>query len=93
MSRGVLALIAAVRAEAEDAGIRRAQAQSTGTVVRTLSADRDEITVTILPTVDDPRRPFAPSREPCPRCAARGDLGCAHQRPWVAENRSTGGQA
>lgn len=31
---------------------------------------------------DDPRPP-AFSREPCHRCGARGDLGCAHQAPFV----------
>lgn len=29
----------------------------------------------------DPR-PHAASKGPCPRCAVRGDLGCAHQQPW-----------
>lgn len=26
--------------------------------------------------------PVAASREPCARCATRGDLGCRHQRPF-----------
>lgn len=28
------------------------------------------------------RRPVAASRDPCPFCETRGDLGCAHQRPY-----------
>lgn len=36
------------------------------------------------PLADDPR-PIAWSREPCPRCAVRGDVGCAHQRPCPPE--------
>lgn len=32
------------------------------------------------PAVD--RRPPALSRGPCPYCETRGDLGCAHQRPY-----------
>ena len=37
---------------------------------------------------DDPR-PIALSREPCPRCSTRGDLGCPHQQPFAANNRET----
>ena len=33
------------------------------------------------PPAADPR-PIAPSREPCPRCAIRGDLGCKHFAPF-----------
>lgn len=33
-------------------------------------------------------RPFALSRDPCPRCATRGDLGCAHQRPFEEPERA-----
>ncbi|GEM_PF-2425078 len=33
-------------------------------------------------TGDDDPRPVALSREPCPRCQTRGDLGCAHQQPF-----------
>lgn len=29
-------------------------------------------------------RPPAPSRDPCRRCNTRGDIGCAHQRPYSA---------
>lgn len=36
---------------------------------------------------EDPR-PFASGREPCPRCAVRGDIGCAHQRPFVPPDRT-----
>ena len=31
------------------------------------------------------RRPPAASREPCPRCAVRGDIGCAHQAPYESQ--------
>ena len=27
-------------------------------------------------------RPIALTRDPCPRCATRGDLGCKHQQPF-----------
>lgn len=27
-------------------------------------------------------RPHATSADPCPRCATRGSLGCAHQKPF-----------
>ena len=29
-------------------------------------------------------RPAALTRDPCPRCQTRGDIGCAHQRPYTA---------
>lgn len=32
------------------------------------------------PVVDRSRLPIAESREGCPRCGVRGDLGCDHQR-------------
>jgi len=35
----------------------------------------------VAPYDADPRPP-AWSRDPCSRCAVRGDLGCAHQRPF-----------
>ena len=34
------------------------------------------------------RRPVAMSRGPCPRCGTRGELGCAHQAPFVAPDLS-----
>tara|TARA_B100000678_G_scaffold260890_1_gene242042 strand:- start:6722 stop:6964 length:243 start_codon:yes stop_codon:yes gene_type:complete len=33
-------------------------------------------------TGPDDSRPIALSREPCPRCSTRGDLGCPHQQPF-----------
>ena len=30
---------------------------------------------------ENDQRPIAAGREPCPKCAVRGDIGCAHQRP------------
>ena len=36
------------------------------------------------------RRPIALTRDPCPRCATRGDLGCEHQQPFQpADEKST----
>lgn len=32
--------------------------------------------------LDQDPRPFAASREPCRLCQIRGDIGCAHQRPF-----------
>ena len=37
-------------------------------------------------TGPDDRRPVALSREPCPRCSTRGDLGCAHQQPFEPQS-------
>lgn len=31
------------------------------------------------------RRPIALTRDPCPRCATRGDIGCRHQQPFQPE--------
>ena len=31
-------------------------------------------------------RPYAVSADPCPRCATRGTLGCAHQKPYQARS-------
>ena len=28
--------------------------------------------------------PIATGRDPCPRCAIRGDIGCEHQQPFEA---------
>lgn len=39
----------------------------------------------IIPPAPGDRRPQAFSREPCPRCATRGDLGCDHQAPFLEE--------
>ena len=33
-------------------------------------------------SVESDPRPIALTRNPCPRCATRGDLGCAHQQPY-----------
>lgn len=42
------------------------------------------LTVDIPPESD--RRPPALSRAPCLRCGTRGDIGCGHQRPYVADD-------
>ena len=31
------------------------------------------------------RRPIALTRDPCPRCGTRGELGCKHQQPFKPE--------
>lgn len=74
------ALRAEVFAETADARYRRWVAQSTGSVAHPLPVDRPAEVEHFAPAGDD-RRPFAAGREPCPRCGARGDLGCRHQRP------------
>lgn len=39
--------------------------------------------VLVAPAKPADPRPPAFSRGPCPRCGTRGDLGCAHQAPFV----------
>lgn len=39
----------------------------------------------------DPR-PYAVSSDPCPRCATRGTLGCAHQKPFNPQRSTPDGQ-
>lgn len=63
-------------------GHRPAAARSTGTVRATLVQTLDRPSAPGMPTVVGDTRPPAWSREPCRVCATRGDLGCAHQRPF-----------
>lgn len=69
----------AIDREALEAADRRAQARRL-TTRHPLPLDRPQPTPVIAIDID--RRPQAMSREPCPRCAVRGDIGCAHQLPF-----------
>jgi hypothetical protein len=71
--------------EAAEAGARRAQAWNTSGTVSDPLPVRHPTPILAAPERNDGDcRPFAPSREPCPRCQTRGDFGCALQRPFVA---------
>lgn len=70
-----------VKAEAREMGRRRYIASSIGTVDKPLSINRRALSRPAPLQVASSDQPIAPSREPCPRCATRGDLGCAHQLP------------
>lgn len=69
--------------EALEAAERRAQAIRCSTIKHPIQLDRPRPTPVIA--IDLDRRPRAASREPCPRCAVRGDIGCAHQLPFLPE--------
>lgn len=71
--------------EVRVAGERRAAARSIQTVSPHTVIELARPAPPIAATTPTDRRPFALSREPCPRCAVRGDLGCAHQRPFDPE--------
>jgi hypothetical protein len=73
---------ATVDREALEAADRRAQARRL-TTRHPLSLDRPQPAPVVALDLD--RRPRAASREPCVRCAVRGDIGCAHQLPFVRE--------
>lgn len=66
--------------EALEAADRRAQALRCCTIKHPIQLDRPRPTPVIALDLD--RRPRAASREPCRRCAVRGDIGCAHQLPF-----------
>jgi hypothetical protein len=51
-----------------------------------------ETAVLAKPATDDDIRPRAASREPCPQCGARGDLGCDHFAPCEATDLPHEGQ-
>ena len=61
---------------------RRSLARRSGTVTHPVPIDRPTPELREAPPPDADRRPMAPSREPCPRCAIRGDLGCKHFAPF-----------
>jgi len=67
-----------IRAECAARAKRRAIAMQF-TVHMPLALDRPPPPVRAAEPGD--RRPLARSRNPCPRCGTRGDLGCAHFRP------------
>lgn len=80
LQRGSEALRKAIAAEVAEQAQRRS-------IARTLSGSA--MAALTLPRPAAPRAiairtfPKAPAanREPCPRCATRGDLGCAHRAP------------
>lgn len=43
------------------------------------------VAVAIAPAEHDDARPAALTREPCPKCGTRGDLGCTHFSPFKPE--------
>jgi hypothetical protein len=64
-------------------GQRRAATRSTGSSMNIgLVLALDHPPAPTMPAVAGDPRPPAWSREPCRVCATRGDLGCAHQRPF-----------
>jgi hypothetical protein len=63
-------------------GQRHAAARSAGGMRTTLVQSLDRPPAPRMPTILGDRRPPAWSREACPVCATRGDLGCAHRRPF-----------
>jgi len=71
-----------VKAEAREAGTRRYIARCTGTVDRPVPSIPRYSARGVAVFLANSERPIAASRESCPRCQTRGDLGCAHQRPF-----------
>lgn len=72
--------VATIEDELAITAAKRRVAQSLGTVKRPIPLDRPA--APRADAVPGDRRPPAWDRGPCPRCATRGDLGCAHQRPF-----------
>lgn len=56
------------------------------TALKPLPIARPTPVLTVAPPTSADHRPPAPSREPCPRCATRGDLGCKHFAPCEKEH-------
>ena len=74
-------LFLAAMAEAQAQGERRQAARElASTCKRSLPLDRPA-PVQAHPISGHDARPPAASREPCPYCQTRGDLGCAHFAP------------
>lgn len=71
-----------VALEAEQASARRIEAYRLTTRNPLEALARTPAPVSALVAAGADPRPEATSREPCPRCAVRGDLGCEHQRPF-----------
>ena len=70
----------AVFAESAAREARRLSARTTGTVSHPLDHEgvHPVLRFRLAQLLDV--RPFATGRDPCSRCAARGDVGCRHQR-------------
>lgn len=73
--------------EAATIGMNRGLARSTSTVHEASKIALARPTASAVPptySAIEPtdRRPAAWSREPCRYCNVRGDIGCAHQRPY-----------
>lgn len=79
---GSAQLLEAIAAEAADREKRFAEARRLA-ISNPIPIGRPTPTLA-RPAMDYDRRPIAADRGPCPRCATRGDLGCAHQRPYEA---------
>lgn len=60
---------------------RRCEAKRTPSPLDHIPVRRQAPVLRFVPNGDD-TRPHAESRDPCCRCGTRGELGCAHQRPW-----------
>lgn len=75
----------AIAREAVEAGDRRARAWSRDSMSDPLPVRHPTPVLSVPAQGPQDCRPIAVNREPCPRCETRGDLGCAHQRPFVAE--------
>lgn len=82
----VLSALDDVRREAEEAAERRAIARML-TTAHPIPINRPMPVLAAPVLSDHDLRPFATNREPCRRCQTRGDLGCAHQRPFEMEAR------
>lgn len=78
-------LVEEIADEVRIAAERRAAARSIQTVSPANVIELARPAPPIAAATPTDRRPFALSRESCPRCAVRGDLGCSHQRPFDPE--------
>lgn len=63
------------------AAYARRSAAYTGSTSNPVELERDRPVEAYRPEAHD-RRPVATSRGPCSFCGIRGELGCAHQRPY-----------
>ena|SRR5690348_15397553 len=62
---------------------RKARARQFANVGEPIPINRPTPVLHYHPETRDARPP-ALSRGPCPKCETRGEIGCAHQRPFVA---------
>lgn len=79
-----LTLREVVEREVAEAAERRSHAYSNGCMFDPFPVAHPTPVLAAPALTADDSRPIADSREPCPRCQTRGDLGCAHQRPFIA---------